>query len=99
VRVIADPMHREIPPAARLGLRPDGTIAVAAVLHSLLGKPSQLPSLLRISGDAMIAFRALFRGRQELGPHFASVLYPTVLANEPAASAEPDRRRAEPLPA
>jgi hopanoid-associated phosphorylase len=99
VRVIADPMHREIPPAARLGLRPDGTIAIAAVLYSLLEKPSQLPSLLRVSSDAMIAFRALFRGRRELGPHFASVLHPTILANEPAASAEPDRRRAEPLPA
>ncbi len=99
VRVIADPMHREIPPAARLGLQPDGTVAIAAVLHSLLRKPSQLPSLFRVSSDAMIAFRALFRGRRQLGPHFASVLHPTVLANEPVNSAEPDRRRAELLPA
>ena len=99
VRVIADPMHREIPPAARLGLQPDGTIAVAAVLQSLLSKPSQILSLLRVSGDAMIAFRALFRGRRELGPQFASVSYPSILANEPMASAKPDRQRAEPLPA
>jgi len=99
VRVIADPMHREIPAAARLGLRPDGTIAVAAVLQSLLSKPSQILSLLRVSGDAMIAFRALFRGRRELGPHFASVLYPTLLAKERVNPTEPDRRRTEPLPA
>ena len=99
VRVIADPMHREIPPAARLGLQSDGTVAIAAVLHSLLRKPSQLPSLFRISSDAMIAFAALFRGRRQLGPHFASVLQPTVLANGPVNSAEPDRQRTEPLPA
>jgi hypothetical protein len=99
VRVIADPMHREMPPAVQLGLRPDGTVAIAAVLHSLLRKPSQLPSLFRVSSDAMIAFRALLRGRRELGPHFASVLRPMVLANEPVDSAESDRQRAEPLPA
>jgi hypothetical protein len=89
----------EMPPAVQLGLRPDGTVAIAAVLHSLLRKPSQLPSLFRVSSDAMIAFRALLRGRRELGPHFASVLRPMVLANEPVDSAESDRQRAEPLPA
>jgi adenosylhomocysteine nucleosidase len=99
VRVIADPAHREIPPAARLGLRPDGTVAIAAVLQSLLRKPSQLPSLVRVSGDAMIAFRALFRGRQELGSHFAAALHPAVSANKPAKSPEPNRQRAEPMPA
>jgi hopanoid-associated phosphorylase len=99
VRVIADPMHREIPPSARLGLRPDGTIAIAAVLYSLLRKPSQIPSLIRVSSDAMIAFRALFRGRRALGSHFASVSQPTDLTNGPVDSAEPSRRPAEPLPA
>jgi hopanoid-associated phosphorylase len=99
VRVIADPLNREIPPAARLGLRADGTVAVAAVLRSLLRRPSQLPSLFRVSSDAVIAFRALFMGRRQLGPHFASVAHQTVLANEPANSAEPDRQRTEPVPA
>jgi hopanoid-associated phosphorylase len=99
VRVIADPLHREMPPAVRLGLRPDGTVAIAAVLHSLLRKPSQLPSLFRVSSDAVIAFRALFRGRRELGPRFASVSQPTISANKPVNSAESDPQRAEPLPA
>jgi hopanoid-associated phosphorylase len=99
VRVIADPAHREIPSAARMGLRSDGTVAIAPILYSLLRKPSQLPSLFRIASDAMIAFRTLYAGRQELGPHFASVLYPTILANESVNSAKPDRQRAEPLPA
>ena len=99
VRVIADPMHREIPPAARLGLQPDGTVAIAAVLHSLLRKPSQLPLLFRVSSDAMIAFWALFRGRQQLGPRFASVLHSNELVNEPMNSVERERRRSQPLPA
>jgi hopanoid-associated phosphorylase len=96
VRVVADPTHREIPPAARLGLNLDGTVAFGAVLRSLLGKPSQLPSLVRISYDAVIAFRALIRGREALGAHYA--FHPTVLANAHVTPAAPDRR-AEPLSA
>jgi hopanoid-associated phosphorylase len=98
VRVIADPMHREIPPAARLGLQADGTVDTAAVLRSLLRRPSQLPSLFRVSMDALIAFRALLRGRQQLGPHFASA-HTRKSWNGPATAAEQDRPRVEPLPA
>ena len=93
VRVIADPAHREIPSAAQLGLQSDGTVAVAPILYSLLRKPNQLPSLFRVASDAMIAFRALSAGRRELGPHFASALYPTILANDSVNLAE-----LEPLP-
>ena len=99
VRVVADPMHREIPPAARLGLRPDGTVAISAILGSLLRKPSQLPLLIRVSGDAMVAFRALLEGRERLGPYFASSHCPTVLASASVDAAEPDRQQSEPLPA
>jgi adenosylhomocysteine nucleosidase len=97
-RVIADPMHREVPAAARLGLRSDGSLAVAPILRSLLGKPTQLPGLLRVTRDVAIAFQALLRGRPELGPHFASVTCPTVLASDPADS-EPDWRQATPVAA
>jgi adenosylhomocysteine nucleosidase len=99
VRVIADPMHRQIPPAARLGMQPDGTVAISPIVRSLLRKPSQLPHLLRVSSDATVAFRALLKGRGQLGPHFASRYCPTVLASEPMLAAEPERRRSEPLPA
>jgi hopanoid-associated phosphorylase len=99
VRVIADPMHREIPPAARLGLRADGTIAIGAILASLIRGPSQLPLLMRVSGDSLTAFRALLRGREQLGPHFASSRCPTVLASAPGNAEAPDRHRTEPLPA
>ena len=99
VRVVADPVHRDIPSAARLGLQFDGTVAIAPILHSLLRKPSQFPALFRVASDAIIAFRALRLGRQELGPHFASTLHPAALTNEPLNSAERDRQRVEPLPA
>jgi hopanoid-associated phosphorylase len=99
VRVIADPTHRRIPPAARLGMQSDGTVAIRPILRSLLRKPSQLPLLLRVSSDATIAFRALLKGREQLGAHFASQPSPAPVASEPMISAEPERRRAEPVPA
>jgi hopanoid-associated phosphorylase len=99
VRVVADPAHRTIPFAARLALQSNGAVAIAPILHSLLRKPSQLPALFRVASDAIIAFGALYAGRQELGPRFALALHPTALTNEPVNSAELDRQRVEPLPA
>ncbi|MGO9742685.1 MAG: hypothetical protein ACLPN5_14485 [Roseiarcus sp.] len=99
VRVVVDPVNREIPSAARLALRSDGAVAVAPILRSLIRKPSQIPALFRVASDAIIAFRALYAGRRELGPRFAWVSGPTKLANESANSAEPERQQVEPLPA
>ena len=78
VRVIADPVSRELPPAIHVGLRPDGTAAMGPVMRSLLRQPSQIPSLARVSTDAFIAIRALLKGRDRLGPLFASLMCPTV---------------------
>lgn len=72
VRVIADPAHRELPIAAMLGFQADGAVAFGAVAQSLFWNPSQIPSLMRLASDAVIAFRALLRGRGTLGPHFGS---------------------------
>lgn len=66
-RVIIDPAHRTLPPAATLGLRLDGTPDVPAVFRSLRQKPSQLPDLIRVASDAYIARRALRSGRRQLG--------------------------------
>jgi len=70
-RVIVDPAHRHLPPAALLSLRPDGSPNVAAVLRSVLERPRQLPDLLRLALDATIARAALRRGRALLGPALA----------------------------
>ena len=67
LRVIADPVHRALAPAATQGMRPDGTIDRLAVLSSLLRKPGQFPALARNALDARAAHRALSRGRRLLG--------------------------------
>jgi adenosylhomocysteine nucleosidase len=70
VRVVVDPAHREVPPAALIGMRPDGRANVAAVLRDILARPSQLSPLARIAFDAFVARSAMVRVRRRLGPHF-----------------------------
>ena len=67
-RVVVDPAHRDLPPAALVGLRANGTADVSAVLLSLIWAPRQLPQLMRLMADASIAGAALRRGRALLGP-------------------------------
>ena len=55
-----------------LGFQAEGAVAFGAVAQSLFWNPSQIPSLMRLASDAVIAFRALLRGRGTLGPHFGS---------------------------
>jgi len=88
VRVVADPVERELPPAVHSGLQTDGSVAMTAVLDSLARQPSQMLSLARVSLDAFVAFRALLAGREKLGPRFASLACPTVVARGARAEAE-----------
>jgi hopanoid-associated phosphorylase len=71
LRVISDPAERGLPPAALVGMAPDGGPAIGAVLRSLLSRPGQLPALLRLARDAERAFGSLLRGRGRLGPGLA----------------------------
>ena len=71
VRVISDAAHRTLPPAARVGMKPDGRMDLPAVLSSLLANPGQLPALIRAGLEAERAFRALLRGYRRLGPRLA----------------------------
>jgi hopanoid-associated phosphorylase len=70
VRVVIDPAHRKVPPAALIGMRPDGRADVAAVLRDLIARPSQLTPMARIAVDALAARAAMLRVRRRLGPHF-----------------------------
>jgi len=79
VRVVADPVERELPPAVHSGLQTDGSVALAAVFDSLAREPGQVLSLGRVALDAYVAFRALLKGREKLGPRFASLDCPTVV--------------------
>jgi hopanoid-associated phosphorylase len=66
-RTVIDAAHRDLPPAALVGLREDGTPDVLAVARSLAQRPSQFPALARIAADAWTARQALRRGRSLLG--------------------------------
>jgi adenosylhomocysteine nucleosidase len=65
-RVVADPAHRQLPHAALVAISSDGSIALGAILGSLLRDPRQIPQLLRTANDARAAFVALFCGRKML---------------------------------
>lgn len=73
IRVIVDPAHRAVPEAAVVGMRPDGTTSVGAVLSHLLGKPSQLKDIARIALDMRSARTTLLRVRDRLGHGFGHV--------------------------
>lgn len=59
IRVISDTANEELPPAALVGMRPDGGIALGAVLSSLARRPAQLPALIRTGRHAGLAHRIL----------------------------------------
>jgi adenosylhomocysteine nucleosidase len=64
---VIDSAHADLPPAAMVGLRHDGTPDLRAVLLSLARQPAQLPLLVRTARDLSVARRALQRGRRRLG--------------------------------
>jgi hopanoid-associated phosphorylase len=59
LRVISDAADVNLPHAALAGMRPDGGIALGAILSSLAQNPAQLPALIRVGRDAARAFRVL----------------------------------------
>src|SRR5262249_29877901 len=70
VRVVADPCHRALPPAAIGTLLADGTPDLSAVVRSVIAKPSQLSALIRIALDARAARATLMRLRGQIGSGF-----------------------------
>jgi hopanoid-associated phosphorylase len=73
LRVVVDPAHREVPPAALIEMRPDGRPNVSAMLRNVAARPSQLSPLARIAVDAFTARAAMNRVRRDLGPHFGLI--------------------------
>lgn len=59
IRVISDAATETLPPAALVGMRADGGIALGAVLGSLARRPAQLPALIRTGRHAALAQRTL----------------------------------------
>ncbi len=71
VRVIIDPAHRAVPPAALLAMAPGGSTDVTAMLREIVARPSQVSPLMRLAADAMVARASLARLRRALGPSFS----------------------------
>ena len=100
-RAIIDSADKPLPPAALVGLRPDGTADVLAVLRSVLQRPSQVPALVRTALDARIARAALRRGCRMLGaglgfPDFQSTApHQDIAATEPACAFTGERGRTD----
>ncbi len=92
-RTIIDAAHRELPPAASVGLRDDGTADVLAVCRSLMRQPGQLPDLMRTAYDAFVARRALRHGRHCIG---VGLGYPQISVERPDFAF--DRSAALPAP-
>jgi adenosylhomocysteine nucleosidase len=70
LRIVADSVERTLPPAALVGMRPDGSTDIGAVLRSLAAAPGQMPALIRTALDAKRAFDGLKRCRRVLGDGF-----------------------------
>jgi adenosylhomocysteine nucleosidase len=68
LRVVSDPSEQELPPAALVGMKPDGRVDLAAVIGSLLRHPGQLPELARLATGVRAAMLTLTRCRSVLGP-------------------------------
>ncbi len=66
LRTISDTADHALPPAALVGMNPDGSVALGAVLASLARDPRQLPALIRTGRDAGAAFRSLGRALRAL---------------------------------
>ncbi|MBX9795745.1 phosphorylase [Sphingomonas sp.] len=61
IRAISDTAAHTLPPAALVGMKPDGSMALGRVLASLARRPAQLPALIATGRSAEAAFGALGR--------------------------------------
>ena len=90
VRVVADPSHRALPPAAQINLLPGGKPDMPAVMRSVIGRPHQIRALVRVGLDTRTARAALVRARRTLGPGFGlgAVSEPVIAAQAVVARAD-----------
>jgi adenosylhomocysteine nucleosidase len=68
-RVITDPSHRGLPPAALVATAANGAVDLQAVARSLIRHPKQVPTLFRLALDSWAARQALVPSRRFLGPN------------------------------
>lgn len=59
LRAVADPAERNLPPAALVALKEDGSLDIGRLAGSILRQPGQIPTLIKIGQDAKAARRKL----------------------------------------
>ncbi len=74
IRTISDTAQETLPPAALVGMNPDGSMALGKVLASLARHPAQLPTLIRTGRSAEAAFKSLAKVDAALRPVWATLL-------------------------
>jgi adenosylhomocysteine nucleosidase len=90
LRVIADPAERALPEAAVVGMRPDGSTDVVAVIRALARRPGELPALLRTAFDARTAFAGLAAARNHLCAVFGFRDQPLDFGAEQVPAGQPE---------
>jgi adenosylhomocysteine nucleosidase len=73
LRVVADPSHRSLPPAALSKRLVNGATDLSAVWRSIVAQPSQLIGLSQLALDTRTARAALVRSRRLLGHGFGLI--------------------------
>lgn len=71
LRCISDRVDQAVPPAIAVAMRPDGGLALGAVLSSVIRNPKQIPELMESSKLFQRALTALEQGAGQAGPRFA----------------------------
>ncbi len=61
VRAVADPADRVLPPGAVAGLDATGAVRPSGTVTAILSDPLQIPALVGIAADALVALTALWR--------------------------------------
>lgn len=59
LRAVADPAERNLPPAALVALKDDGSLDIFRLVSSIARQPWQIPGLIAVGRDATAARRAL----------------------------------------
>jgi adenosylhomocysteine nucleosidase len=59
LRAVSDAAADSLPHAARVPLRPDGSVQMGQVLAAVAARPWQIPALIRLAGNADKALKAL----------------------------------------
>jgi hypothetical protein len=62
LRCISDEAGADLPPAIAVAMHPDGSLALGAILKSILTNPGQLPTLMRSIAGFSRAFASLQAG-------------------------------------